>query len=73
MSDVRETGRVAEGTVDRLGLSPDAWTEGFGTFALPVPTLTVVLGLAALAGILAAVRPARRAARLDILSAISTD
>jgi putative ABC transport system permease protein len=47
--------------------------EGFGTFALPVAPLAVVLGLAAVAGIVAAVRPARRAARSDILAAIAAD
>ena len=35
--------------------------------------LAVILGLAAVAGVVAAVRPARRAARLDILDAIATD
>jgi ABC-type antimicrobial peptide transport system permease subunit len=33
----------------------------------------VILALAAVAGVLAAVRPARRAARLDILDAVATD
>jgi putative ABC transport system permease protein len=47
--------------------------EGFGLFAVPVTPLAVILGLAALAGVLAAVRPARRAARLDILDAVATD
>ena len=47
--------------------------EGFGTFAAPVNSLVVVLALAALAGVVAAWRPSRRAGRLDILSAISTD
>ena len=46
--------------------------EGFGTFALPVTSLVVILALAMLAGVVAAVRPARRAARLDVLSAIAT-
>jgi putative ABC transport system permease protein len=46
--------------------------EGFGVFAMPVPTLAVVLALAAAAGVVAAIRPARRAARLDILRAIAT-
>ena len=45
--------------------------EGFGSFALPVVPLAVVLALAAGAGLLAAVRPARRAARIDILEAIA--
>jgi putative ABC transport system permease protein len=47
--------------------------EGFGTFALPVAPLGLVLGLAAAAGVLAALRPARRAARTDILAAIAAD
>ncbi len=47
--------------------------EGFGVFEAPVTSLAVVLGLAAAAGGVAAIRPARRAARLDILAAISTD
>ena len=42
--------------------------EGFGSFALPVMPLAVILGLAAVAGVVAALRPARRAARLDILA-----
>jgi len=46
--------------------------EGFGVFSLPVPSLVVVLVLGATAGVLAAVRPARRAARLDVLKAIAT-
>ncbi len=47
--------------------------EGFGEFALPVVPLAIVLGLAAVAGVLAAWRPARRASRTDILAAIATD
>jgi putative ABC transport system permease protein len=47
--------------------------EGFGVFEAPVSSLAVVLVLAAVAGIVAAMRPARRAARLDILDAIATD
>jgi putative ABC transport system permease protein len=45
---------------------------GFGEFALPVVPLAVILGLAAVAGVLAALRPARRAARMDVLAAIAT-
>lgn len=48
-------------------------SEGFGTFALPIGPLAIVLGLAAAAGLVAAVRPARRAARTDILAAIAGD
>jgi len=44
--------------------------DGF-RFALPVPTLLVLLVLAGLAGVLAAIFPARRAARLNVLDALS--
>jgi putative ABC transport system permease protein len=47
--------------------------EGFTTFAVPVTSLAVVLAVGAAAGVLAAVRPARRAARMDVLGAIATD
>jgi putative ABC transport system permease protein len=46
--------------------------EGIGTFAIPTTSLVVVLVLGAAAGVLAALRPARRAARLDVLTAIAT-
>jgi putative ABC transport system permease protein len=46
--------------------------EGFGTFAAPVGSLAVVIVLAALAGVVAAWRPSRRAGRLDILTAIAS-
>jgi putative ABC transport system permease protein len=41
--------------------------------SIPVGTLFVLLIVAALAGVLAAQAPARRAARLDMLLAISTE
>jgi putative ABC transport system permease protein len=47
--------------------------EGFETFRLPVATLVVIVVLAALAGVLAAVWPARRAAKLDVLRAVVTE
>ena len=47
--------------------------EDFGVFAAPVIPLAVILVLAAAAGVVAAIRPARRAARLDILQAIAAD
>ncbi|HLM64994.1 MAG TPA: FtsX-like permease family protein [Acidimicrobiales bacterium] len=47
--------------------------EGLNTFALPVRTLAYVVVLAAVAGILAAVLPSRRAARLDVLRAVVTE
>jgi putative ABC transport system permease protein len=41
------------------------------TFAIPVGSLVVLTVVAALAGVLAAVLPARRASRLDVLSALA--
>jgi putative ABC transport system permease protein len=46
--------------------------QGFGSFALPTGQLVVVLVVGAMAGVLAALRPARRAARLPVLDAIAT-
>lgn len=40
---------------------------------IPVSKLVVLLVLAALAGVLAAVGPARRAARLDVLASIASE
>jgi putative ABC transport system permease protein len=48
-------------------------SEGIGVFVAPVPTLLTVLVAAAVAGVIAAARPARRAAKLDVLEAIATD
>ena len=45
--------------------------EGVTEFVLPVGQLVVYLVLAGLAGVLAAIWPARRAAKLDVLQAIS--
>jgi putative ABC transport system permease protein len=44
--------------------------EGF-VLAYPIPTLLLLLVLAALAAVLAAVWPARRAAKLDVLQALA--
>ena len=41
------------------------------TFSVPVPAILVVVLVAAIAGVVAALLPARRAARLDVLDAIS--
>jgi putative ABC transport system permease protein len=49
-----------------------ASNSGISVLVIPVPTIIVVLILAALIGVLAAVFPARRAARLDVLQAIAT-
>jgi putative ABC transport system permease protein len=47
--------------------------SGIHQLAIPVGQLVVVVIVAALAGVLAAILPARRAARLDVLAAIGTD
>jgi putative ABC transport system permease protein len=48
-------------------------SEGFGTYVVPVGQLVVILALGAAVGILAGLRPAWRAARLDVLDAVSAD
>ncbi|MFM7063364.1 MAG: ABC transporter permease [Actinomycetes bacterium] len=42
------------------------------SYRLPVPTLVAITVIGALAGVLAAILPARRAAKLDVLQAISS-
>jgi len=66
-------GGVAVGTFLAWGLMQAIEaSEGIGSFVVPVATMVVVLGAAIVAGIVAAWRPARRAAKLDILDAIAT-
>jgi putative ABC transport system permease protein len=49
-----------------------AWLGEYGlTFAVPVPSLLAVAVIAALAGVIAAALPARRAARIDVLKALA--
>ena len=50
-----------------------AISEDGVSFSVPVVQLVVFLILAGLAGLLAGVPPARRAARLDVLRAINTE
>ena len=47
--------------------------EGFSEFAIAPAQLVIVVVVAAVAGVGAAIIPARRAAKLDILDAISTE
>ena len=70
------------GTVGGLGLGSligwaamraTAASEGIGTFAMPTTQLAVVLAVGAAVGVLASVRPARRAARVGVLTAIATE
>ncbi|MFD8085558.1 FtsX-like permease family protein [Kitasatospora sp. NPDC059722] len=72
---------AAFGTVGGLGLGAFlGWalvrasdSAGTGSFAIPPVQLAVVLTAGLLAGAVAGLRPAGRAARLDILRAIATD
>jgi putative ABC transport system permease protein len=59
---------VAFGTSVLLALAD----EGLGAVVIPWGSLVVMALLAALCGVLAAVLPARRAAKLDVLGAIAT-
>jgi putative ABC transport system permease protein len=43
------------------------------TFAPPIPLLVIILIIGAVAGVVAAIRPARKAAKLDVLQAIATE
>jgi putative ABC transport system permease protein len=45
--------------------------EGLDTLTIPVGQLVVVTAISALAGIGAAIMPARRAARIDVLKAVA--
>jgi putative ABC transport system permease protein len=47
--------------------------QGITVFSLPVLTLVAVVVLAAVAGVVAAILPSRRAAKLNILHAIVSE
>jgi putative ABC transport system permease protein len=47
--------------------------QGVTEFTVPTTQLAVILGMAGLAGVLAATGPARRAAKLDVLTAIASE
>ena len=60
------------GVVGAWGITQALAADGVTTFVVPAPQLTVIVGLAIFAGVLAALGPARRAARLNVLEAIAT-
>ena len=66
-------GGVALGTLLGTALIQSLADEGFGAIAVPVGQLAIVLALGAVVGVVAALRPARRAARIDVLAAIASD
>jgi putative ABC transport system permease protein len=69
------------GTIGGLALGSFlAWTlveatssTALGRFSAPAVQLAVVLVVGALAGVVAAIRPARRAAKLDVLNAVASE
>jgi len=64
---------VVMGLVFGVALQRAIADEGVDVLAIPWLQLALFVALAAVAGILAAVLPARRAARLDVLTAIGTE
>ena len=62
---------VAIGVAFGWALQQALKTEGVSEFVVPVGQLAIYLVLAGLAGVLAAIWPARRAAKLNVLEAIS--
>jgi putative ABC transport system permease protein len=64
---------IALGTVSGIALSRALLDQGVTRLAVPTVTLTLYLFIAALVGVLAAVGPARRASRVDVLRAVTTE
>ena len=64
---------IALGTVSGIALSRALVDEGITTIAVPTVTLAIYLVVAAAVGVLAAIGPARRASRVDVLRAITTE
>jgi putative ABC transport system permease protein len=64
-------GGVGVGVFVAWALVKSASSSGFTSFAAPPVQLFVLLVLGAMVGVVAAIRPARRAARLDVLQAIA--
>jgi putative ABC transport system permease protein len=61
------------GTGIGLALSQVLKDEGIKSVSVPVPQILVYLAVAGAAGVLAAVGPARSAAKVDVLKAVVTD
>jgi len=64
---------AALGTALGVAMTKALEDQGMGSIAVPGPQIMVYVALAALAGLLAAVGPARRAAKVDVLRAVVTD
>ena len=64
---------IGLGTVAGVALSRAMTGQGVSTVSVPVPTLVVYVLVAAVVGVLAAIGPARRASRVDVLRAITVE
>ena len=64
---------LAVGTFFGWAIVESMQDEGIDTLTVPVGSLGIVVAIAAVAGAAAAVVPARRAARLDVLSALGAE
>ena len=67
-----ELGRRVLGVAGAWGITQALADEGVSTFVLPSGQMLAIVVLAALAGVVAALGPARRAGRLNVLEAIAT-
>jgi len=64
---------LALGTASGIALSRALADEGITELRVPVGTLAIYLAVAAAVGVLAAVGPARRASKVDVLKAITAE
>jgi putative ABC transport system permease protein len=64
---------VVMGLIFGVALQQAIASQGIEVLKIPVIQLVVFIALAAVVGVLAAVLPARRAAKLDVLRAITTE
>ena len=64
---------AALGTAAGIALTRSLAGQGIGSLAVPVTTLAGYVAVAALVGVLAAIGPARRASRVDVLKAITVE
>ena len=56
-----------------LALAQALKDQGITAISVPIPQLALYVGLAAVAGVLAAVGPSRAAAKVDVLKAVVSD
>nr|WP_257910811.1 FtsX-like permease family protein [Janibacter limosus] len=64
---------IVLGVVAGVAIQRSLVDDGITELAIPWVQMLVFVGLAGIIGVLAALLPARRAARMDVLRAISTE